>query len=113
MSGGTTALWVAAAAAAVSAGVSYQNGQEQKKAQSNALNQQRQAQSAAEKQAKEQADLADQQLNKTNPKRPDTTALLSSAEQAAKGGQSGTMLTGPTGIDPGALALGKSTLLGQ
>ena len=32
---------------------------------------------------------------------------------SAMGGAGGTMLTGPTGVDPNALALGKSTLLGS
>lgn len=55
---------------------------------------------------------ADQALNRANPKKPNTSALLSSIEQSAKGGPSGTMLTGPTGIDPSQLTLGRSTLLG-
>ena len=31
---------------------------------------------------------------------------------AGKAGQSGTMLTGPQGVDPSSLLLGKSSLLG-
>lgn len=45
-------------------------------------------------------------------KAPDVNALLAAAQEAAKGGPSSTMLTGPSGIDPSALTLGKSTLLG-
>jgi len=37
---------------------------------------------------------------------------MADAEMGAAGGQSGTMLTGPQGIDPQQLALGKNTLLG-
>lgn len=55
---------------------------------------------------------ADQAMNRANPKRANTNAALAQAEQAAKGGPSGTMLTGPTGIDQASLSLGKSTLLG-
>lgn len=55
---------------------------------------------------------ADQAMNKANPKKPNTLSALSALQQAAKGGPSGTMLTGPTGIDPSTLSLGKSTLLG-
>ena len=50
--------------------------------------------------------------NQANQKRVSSSALLSSNEMAAKGGQSGTMLTGPGGVDPNTLRLGKTTLLG-
>jgi hypothetical protein len=73
---------------------------------------QNEAQAKAEANAKKTADAADQANNKANQKRPDTGALASANEQAAKGGPSGTMLTGAQGIDPGALQLGKNTLLG-
>jgi uncharacterized protein HemX len=56
---------------------------------------------------------ADQAMNAANPQRPDTKGLLSQLQQAAKGGPSGTMLTGPQGVDPNTLDLGKSTLLGS
>lgn len=55
---------------------------------------------------------ADQAMNKANPKKPNTGAALSALQQAAAGGPSGTMLTGPSGVDQAALSLGKSTLLG-
>ena len=50
--------------------------------------------------------------NKANQKKPDTSAIIDAVMQAGKTGASGTMLTGPTGVDPNALALGKTTLLG-
>jgi hypothetical protein len=56
---------------------------------------------------------ADQEFNRANQKKPDTMAILSAAQQSGKQGASGTMLTGPQGIDPTTLALGKSTLLGS
>ncbi len=104
MSGGATA--VMAAAAVAGAAISYQNGQEQKKAAENAS---RQAQQNADKQAAQ----ADQQFNRQNQKKPDTSAVLSAAQQSGKAGASGTMLTGPQGVDPSALNLGKNTLLGM
>lgn len=74
------------------------------------------AQKKAMKQAAENArlsaDQADQAFNKANRKQPDTMGLLASNQQAARGGVSGTMLTGATGVDPGTLLLGKNTLLG-
>jgi hypothetical protein len=55
---------------------------------------------------------ADQAMNKANPKKPNTLSAMSSLQQAAKGGPSGTMLTGPSGVDASTLTLGRSTLLG-
>ena len=87
--------------AAVTAGSAYVNHQDQKKAQEQNV-----------KQAKETAKKADEANNKANQKRANSSALLSSNEMAAKGGQSGTMLTGPGGVDSSTLQLGKITLLG-
>jgi FKBP-type peptidyl-prolyl cis-trans isomerase len=83
--------------------------QQQRKAndlQQQAMNQ---AQQAAEKQSAQQ----DQAFNKANQKTPDVASILSGAQQSAKAGGGGTMLTGPQGIDPSALALQKNTLLGS
>lgn len=100
------AITAVAAAVAVSAGVSYYNGQQQAAAQKRAANQ---AQANADKQGK----LAEEAMQRENQKKPDTMALLSAAQQSGRAGPSGTMLTGPQGIDPSALSLGRSTLLGQ
>jgi hypothetical protein len=74
---------------------------------------------AAEKQAAESRALmdkslkaADENMNRATQKRPNTAGILASAQQAGKAGASGTMLTGPQGVDPAALTLGRSTLLG-
>lgn len=91
---------------AVGVGVSYQSGQQQKKAAENAS---RQAQANALKQEK----AADEANNQANRKQPDTAAILAAAQQSGKSGVSGTMLTGSQGIDPTALQLGKNTLLGS
>jgi flagellar biosynthesis component FlhA len=78
-------------------------------------NEQKQAQREAASEAKKAAATTEQQAqqanNKANQKAPDMEALLKA--NTGKGGASGTMLTGPAGIDPTALALGKNTLLGQ
>ena len=73
---------------------------------------QRSAQRASLAQAEASAKAADEANNKANQKRPDAAGALSAAMQAGKAGASGTMLTGPSGVDPAALQLGKSTLLG-
>ncbi|MFJ1253414.1 hypothetical protein [Cupriavidus sp. CuC1] len=101
-----TALWAAAAASAAGAAVSYVNGQAQAGAQKDAAQQAKDAATA-------QANQADQANNRANAKSPDINAMLSANQQAAKGGASGTMLTGTTGVDPTQLQLGKNTLLGS
>lgn len=97
------------------------NAQRQLQAANLAAQQKAHAESlaAAEKQAAESKALMDKQLksadenmNRATQKRPNTSSILSEAEQAGKAGVSGTMLTGPTGVDPSELKLGKSTLLG-
>ncbi len=55
----------------------------------------------------------------TAPARANTVAAFNvlkaeyAAAQAGRGGPSGTMLTGPQGVSPDALQLGRTTLLGM
>lgn len=102
MSGGSTATAVMAVAGAA---IAYQNGEDQKKAAQD-------AQYQAEQNANKQAAAADQAFNAANQQKPDVSGILAAQQQAGKQGASGTMLTGPTGIDPSTLTLGKNTLLG-
>ena len=51
-------------------------------------------------------------MNAANRRMPDMSSIMANAAKGAAGGPSGTMLTGPGGVDPNALALGKNTLLG-
>ena len=97
---------VVTAAAVVGAAYSVYNGQQQASAQ-------KKAQAQATKTANDQATAADQAMNAANQKRPDTNAILDAATQSGRGGVSGTMLTGATGVDKNSMALGKSTLLGM
>lgn len=106
MSGGTSAATLLAYAAVAGTAYSVYAGERSASAQKDAQNQ---ARSAAQTQAK----AADEATNRANQKTPDTSAILAAQNQAGKGGQSGTMLTGSSGIDPAALQLAKSTLLGQ
>lgn len=106
MSGGTTAaVYTLAAVAAAGTAYSVYEGERSAAAQERAQNQ-------AKESALKQEQQADQAMNKANQKKPDTASALSSAQQSGKAGASGTMLTGPTGVDPNQLSLGKSTLLG-
>ena len=92
----------AVVAAAATVYTAYESGvaaREQKKANNEAI-----------ENAKKQADMADQQQNRANARRPDFAGI--SAGNAASLAGNGTMLTGPQGVDPNKLLLGKSTLLG-
>lgn len=93
------------AVTAASAYMSYQQGQKANQLQQDAMNQ-------AQANAKASASMQEQQINAANAKAPNTSALQSANEQSAKGGQSGTMLTGPGGVDLSNLTLSKNTLLG-
>jgi len=104
-----------AAAIGVGAGAmknQYDQGKAAQASQKKGLEMQQQAQDTAVKQADAQASQSQQAINRSNQASPDTASIMSEAGQAAKGGGAGTMLTGPMGVDPNQLALGKNTLLG-
>lgn len=97
---------IGAVAAAVGAGAAVYSGYTSNKAQKEATRQ-------AQQQAKKQAELADQEFNRANQKKADTNKMLAANQQASMSGQAGTMLTGPQGVAPGNVDIGKATLLGQ
>lgn len=108
MSGATAATIAAyAGAAAAVAGTAYSvySGEKQAAAQKEARQQ-------VEKQARDNAKAQDEATNRANQKRTDAMGALDAAQQAGKGGASGTLLTGPQGVANNALSLGRSTLLG-
>lgn len=91
------------AAVAATVGTSYgiYSGERAASTQKDAMKKQ-------DKVAAEQANLADQANNKANRKTPNIAAIM----QGNKSGVGSTMLTGPQGIAPSALTLGRNTLLG-
>lgn len=95
-----------AGSAILGAGVSAYNGNKQANAAKSATEQATQA-------AQQQATQADQAFNKANAKQPNTAALADANIGAAAGGAGSTTLTGPLGVDPTTLSLGKQTLLGS
>lgn len=99
-------MGVIAAAAVAGTAYSVYSGEQNRRAQGAA---QQQAKEAALKQEK----AAEEANNRANQKGADTVGALSAAQQAGKAGASGTMLTGSSGVDPAALNLGKTTLLGM
>lgn len=141
MSGGGTAAWIAAGAAAAGAATAYDQAnsadhqrrvqaEEQQRQFAEAQKQQEEAlraqermnaanlaqasKAAAESKAlmDKQLKAADENMNRATQKRPNTARIVDEAAQAGKAGASGTMLTGSQGVDPTALQLGKTTLLG-
>lgn len=71
---------------------------------------QKSAASQASSNAKATLLNSEEAQNKANAATPNVAALA--AGNKGGGGISSTMLTGPTGVDPNSLALGKNTLLG-
>lgn len=91
---------------AVSGIASYTQGQKNEKTQEKAVAQ-------SEDQAKTTAAQAETAITAANAKAPNTAAIQQATQtQAQAGGSGATMLTGPQGVDPKTLALGKNTLLG-
>lgn len=97
--------WGFVALAVVTAGSTVYSADSARKAQNNAND-------IAIANAKKNAQMQEEATNKANAKSPDLSAMLSATAQSARGGQSSTMLTGPSGIDPTQLTLGKNSLLG-
>ena len=96
-------------AAAIGLGASYVYNTNQAQKKANEL--QKQQMDISIKAAEKQQQQQEQAFNKANAKTPDLSAIMANAQQ--RGGPSGTMLTGPSGIDPSALNLSKNTLLGM
>jgi regulator of protease activity HflC (stomatin/prohibitin superfamily) len=85
---------------------------EQAEYQRQALQLQEKAQGEAKAAAQSQAKASEQQINAVTRKSPDVSSIQAAAESTQQGGVGSTMLTGPAGVDPNELKLGKSTLLG-
>lgn len=109
----TGAAIVGAAAAAAGAGYSISAGEDAKRKQANALQRQEATQTEAVKTAEDQRKQGEMVINKANRQSPNVSSIMQAAGASARGGAAGTMLTGPTGVDPNALSLGKSSLLGS
>ena len=108
---GAIGAGVTAAATAAGVGYTIASGEDAKKKQAQALSRQESAQQQAVNAAQGQRKKSEMAINQANRQTPNVAGIMESA--SAAGGAAGTMLTGPTGVDPNALALGKSTLLGS
>ena len=108
---GAIGAGVTAAATAAGVGYTIASGEDAKKKQAQALSRQESAQTQAVNAAQGQRKKSEMAINQANRATPNVQGIMESA--SAMGGAGGTMLTGPTGVDPNALELGKSTLLGS
>ena len=109
-------LVAAVGVGSMAAGLGYTiaSGEDAKKKQASALSKQESAQAQAVKAAEGQRKRSEMVMNQANRQTPNVAGIMQSARAGGgDSGASGTMLTGPTGVDPNALALGKSTLLGS
>ena len=102
--GWTAATWMAISVAGTAAATIYSTD--------NARQVSNQANDIAKTNALNTQQQSDEANNRANAKSPDSAAMLSANMMAGKAGQSGTLLTGPQGVDPSQLTLGKTTLLG-
>ena len=105
---GLTAAGAAAAAAGTGYGIAA--GESGRKAQAQAMKEQRTAQEATAAQARSQQRQSQQAMAAATRAQPDVAGIMQQA--GAEGGPTTTMLTGPMGVNPQDLQLGRQTLLG-
>jgi len=98
--------------AAAGTAASVAQSQAARSDQKDALAKQQAAQKKAAEQAQMQQRRSETAVNAANRRTPDTASIMERAGEMGAGGASSTMLTGPTGVDMGANALGRNTLLG-
>ena len=104
---------VGVAVAAAGLGYTIAAGEDAKRKQADALRKQESAQKQAVNAAQGQRKQSEMVVNQANRQQPNIAGIMQAASAASSGGANGTMLTGPTGVDPNSLALGKSSLLGS
>jgi len=106
---------IAAASMASTAGYQIKSGIDASSARDEALKDQNLRQDQARTDAKAQADRSEQMQSDIlmkSKRQQGTREAMDYAGADAQGGAAGTMLTGPSGVDPSALTLGRSSLLG-
>ena len=103
---------IAVGVAAAGTGYAIVAGEQGKKAQEEAMRNQRAAQARASRQAEAQATASKAAIRRSEQQAPDVASIMAAAQESGAGGPASTMLTGPAGIDPSKLTLGRNTLLG-
>lgn len=103
---------IAAGAAAAGTGYAIVAGERGASMQREAMGQQKQAQQAAAAQARSQQRKSQQAMAAANRAEPAVADIMGRAAAEMGGGPSSTMLTGPMGVNPQELQLGRTSLLG-
>lgn len=103
------------AAGIAAAGTSYAvvSGERAAGEQEKAMEQQKQAQNSAVAQARSQQRKSQQAMAAANRQEPNVANIMGRAAAEMGNTGSSTMLTGPTGVNPMDLSLGRSSLLGS
>lgn len=101
----------AAIAGAVGTGASIIAGEQGRKQQKAALGEQQRAQQEQAARAAIQQRRSEQAMAGAARREPNVQGIMAAAQETA-GGPTSTMLTGPMGVNPQDLNLGRSTLLG-
>ena len=101
----------AAIAGAVGTGASIIAGEQGRKQQKAALGEQQRAQQEQAARAAIQQRRSEAAMAGAARREPDVSGIMAAAQETA-GGPTSTMLTGPMGVSPQDLNLGRSTLLG-
>jgi hypothetical protein len=106
---GASAIGAAAGLGTLGYGIAA--GESGKKAQQQALREQTQAQQEQAARAGMQQRRSEMAMAGAQRRQPNVAGIMAGAQEAA-GGPTSTMLTGPMGVNPQDLNLGRSTLLG-
>jgi len=110
----TVALIGAAAVGAAGLGYTIASGVDAARKQVSQRRQLEAVQRQAVKAAEGQRKRSEMVVNQANRQQPNVAGITQAARAGGgDSGASGTMLTGPIGVDPNTLELGKSTLLGS
>ena len=103
---------IVAAASTYTAVTAKNAADEQRRVQKKALEEQRKSNEKAEQRAVQEQERTEQEYNRANQKRAEIEKTVDESELSAQEGAGGTLLTGPSGVDPNTLNLSKNTLLG-
>lgn len=103
---------IAAGVSAAGTAYSVVAGERGASMQRQAMRRQQQAQTQAVAQARSQQRQSQEAMAMANRREPDIATALASGMADQAGGPASTMLTGPGGVEPSSLMLGRQSLLG-
>lgn len=108
----STAILIGAGVALAGTGAAVYQGEQAKAQQKRGLRLQADAQRQSEIAALRTQRQNEEAIARANMRQPDLLGILSAEQRAAQGAAGATTLTGPKGLDPSGLNLGRLTPLG-